>query len=93
MSKPWLKNWPENVPQSIQYPEVPLFELLRRAAKLYPKNVAIVLYGKRITYQELDVLTDKFATALNDLSVKKGDRVVLFLPNTPHFAFFLAIVM
>ncbi len=85
MSKPWLKNWPESVPQSIQYPEIPLYELLTRTANLYPKNVAIVFYGKRITYHELDVLTSKFAVALSAVGVKKGDRVALFLPNVPQY--------
>ena len=85
MSKPWLKNWPESVPQSIQYPDVPLFELLRRTAKLYPMNTAVVFFGRRITYQELDALTDRFAAALAGLGVRKGDRVALFLPNSPEF--------
>jgi long-chain acyl-CoA synthetase len=85
VSKPWLKNWPENVPQSIQYPEIPLYELLTRTAKLYPRNTAIVFYGKTISYQELNTLTDKFATALSNLGVKKGDRVAIFLPNIPQY--------
>lgn len=46
MPKPWLKNWPESVPQSIQYPEIPLYELLTRTANLYPRNVAIVFWEK-----------------------------------------------
>jgi len=84
-TKPWHKNWPEKVAQSIQYPDVPLHELLTRTARLYPNNTAIVFYGKKITYKELDVLTDKFATALNDMGIKKDDRVAIFLPNTPQY--------
>jgi long-chain acyl-CoA synthetase len=84
-SKPWLKFWPEGVPQSIDYPNVPLFELLRNTAKKHPEHVAIVFFGKKITYQELDNLSDRFATALHDMGVKKGDRVALFMPNTPQF--------
>ena len=83
--KPWLKNWPEDVPQSIQYPEVPLFELLRKTAKLYPRQIAIIFYGKKISYRELDELTDRFATALYDSGVRKGDCVALFMPNIPQF--------
>ena len=83
--KPWLKNWPEDVPQSIQYPEVPLFELLRKTAKLYPRQIAIIFYGKEISYRELDELTDRFATALYDSGVRKGDCVALFMPNIPQF--------
>ena len=83
--KPWLKKWPAGVPQTIEYPKVPLHELLRKAAEKHPNHTAIVFLGKRITFKELDVLTDKFATALNDMGVKKGDRVAVFLPNIPQF--------
>jgi len=83
--KPWLKSWPEDVPQSIKYPEIPLFEFLERTATLYPRRIAINFYGKKITYRELKELTDRFTTALHDLGVKKGDRVGLFLPNIPQF--------
>ena len=83
--KPWLKNWPEDVPQSIQYPEIPLFEFLKRTTTLYPRQIAINFYGKKITYKELNELTNRFAAALYDLGVRKGDRVALFLPNIPQF--------
>jgi long-chain acyl-CoA synthetase len=83
--KPWLKNWPEDVPQSIQYPEVPLFELLRKTTNLYSRQTAIIFYGRKITYKELNELTDRFATALYSLGVRKGDRVGLFMPNIPQF--------
>jgi long-chain acyl-CoA synthetase len=85
VSKPWLKNWPQGVSQSIQYSDAPLFELLRQSARMYPRNTAIVFFGKKITYEELDALTDRFAAALNDLGVKKGDRVALLLSNVPEF--------
>ena len=83
--KPWYKFWPEGVPRHIDYPEIPLFELLRRTAKMYPDNVSIVYFDKPITYRELDRLSDKFATALVGLGVKQGDKVALFLPNIPQF--------
>jgi long-chain acyl-CoA synthetase len=84
-SKPWLKFWPEGVPKTINYPNMPLFELLRNTAKKHPNHTAVVFLGKKITYSELDSLSDRFATALHDMGVKKGDRVALFLPNTPQF--------
>jgi len=83
--KPWYKNWPPNVPKTIAYPEVPLPDLLRRTAQKHPSQTAIVFLGKKITYQELDTLIDRFATALHNLGVQKGDRVALFLPNIPQF--------
>ncbi len=84
-AKPWFKFWPKGVSKTIEYPNVPLSELLRNTAKKHPDHVAIVFLGKKITYRELDVLTDKFATALHSMGVKKGDTVALFLPNIPQF--------
>ena len=83
--KPWYKFYPAGVPRHIDYPEIPLFDLLRRTAKLYPDHVSIVYFDKPITYRELDRLSDKFATALVGLGVKQGDKVALFLPNIPQF--------
>jgi len=88
--RPWHKHWPEGVPKHIEYPEIPLQELLRRTVDKHPDWNAIMFYGKRITYAELDDLVNRFAAGLRGLGVKKGDRVSLLLPNTPHFfvAFF-----
>jgi long-chain acyl-CoA synthetase len=83
--KPWYKFWPAGVLRHIDYPEIPLFELLRRSAKKYPDKTALIYFGHEITYSELDLLTDKFATALADFGVKKGDKVAVYLPNIPQF--------
>jgi len=38
-----------------------------------------------MTFRELDSLVDRFGEALQALGVKKGDRVAIYLPNTPQF--------
>ena len=73
------------MPKTIAYPEVPLHELLRKAAKKHPDQTAIFYLGTKITYKELDQYTDKFATALHNLGVRKGDRVAVYLPNIPQY--------
>ena len=83
--KPWLKFWPEGVPQSIDYPEKPLFHFLENSAEKYPHNTAIVFFGKEITYQELNDAVSRFANALYNMGIRKGDVVALYLPNTPQF--------
>jgi len=83
--KPWFKFWPEDIPKHIDYPEAPLFILLRKTAEKYPNHTALVYFDREITYKELDLASDKFATALADLGVKKGDKVAIFLPNIPQF--------
>ncbi len=85
LEKPWFKFWPDNVPRNIEYPVVPLSEILRKTAANYPDQTAIVYFGKGITYRELNQLADHFAAALSVLGVKKGDKVAIFLPNIPQF--------
>ena len=73
------------MPKHLNYPDVPLFELLKKTAEKHPKSPAISYLGREITYKELDALSDQFAAGLASLSVEKGDRVALFLPNVPQF--------
>ncbi|MGQ9530379.1 MAG: long-chain-fatty-acid--CoA ligase [Candidatus Bathycorpusculaceae bacterium] len=85
IGKPWYKFWPEGVPKHIDYPEIPLFQFLRDGAEKYPDKTAIIYFDRKISYKELNIISDKFATALADFGVKKGDKVAIFLPNIPPF--------
>jgi long-chain acyl-CoA synthetase len=84
-SKPWFRFWPATVPKSIAYLSVPLHEILKRAAKGHAGRVALSFFDGEITYGALDCLSDQFAAALVRLGVRKGNRVAIFLPNTPQF--------
>jgi len=83
--KPWLKSWPPNVPKTIEYPKIPLSDLLKNTAEKFPEKTATVYFGKGITYRELKSACDKFAAALSSLGVRKRDKIALFLPNIPQF--------
>ena len=81
----WLKNYDEGVPTRIDYPEKPLFHFLEEEAKKNPDKTCTIFKGATISYKEMDELSDTLAGALADLGVKKGDRVGVFMPNTPQF--------
>ncbi|OQY36842.1 MAG: hypothetical protein DRI56_11040 [Chloroflexota bacterium] len=83
--KPWLKRYDEGVPKTIDYPKVPLFHFLEESARRYPNRPCTIFKGAVISYQEMDSLTNRLAAGLADLGVKKGDRVGIFIPNTPQF--------
>jgi long-chain acyl-CoA synthetase len=83
--KPWFKFWPQGVRKHIDFPEIPLQELLMKSAREFPEKTAILYFDKGMTYRELNNLSDKFAAALDGLGVKKGDKVAIFLPNIPQF--------
>jgi long-chain acyl-CoA synthetase len=79
--KPWFNLWPAEVPKHLEYPRGPLQELLKASARNFPEKVALVYREQKITYAQLESLSNQFANALAKLHVEKGDRVALFLPN------------
>ena len=83
--RPWLERYDEGVPKTIDYPKVPLFYFLEDAAEKYPDAPCTIFKGAKISYSEMVDRTDRFAAALASLGVKKGDRVGIFIPNTPQF--------
>lgn len=85
MEKAWLKYWPINVPQSIDYPNLTLGEMLKHSTSRAGDSAAILYHENRITYDELDSYVDKFGSALQKLGISRGDRVALYLPNIPQF--------
>jgi len=93
LERPWIGSWPEGVPKSIDYPEIPVHELLRRAGREFGDRPAITFYGKSTSYRDLDAAADRFAAGLRRIGVLPGDLVSLVLPNTPHFvvAFFAVL--
>jgi long-chain acyl-CoA synthetase len=85
MSKPWLKYYPEGVPEQIDIPEQSVPEIFDEVTEKYGNKIALIFYGKKITYSALREMVDRFATALTDLGISKGDTVALFLLNCPQY--------
>lgn len=85
MSKPWLKYYPEGVPEQIDIPEQSVPEIFDEVTDKYGSKIALIFYGKKITYSALRDMVDRFATALTDLGISKGDTVALFLLNCPQY--------
>jgi long-chain acyl-CoA synthetase len=84
-SRPWHKHYDQGVPLHIDYPEISVIGMLEETVQKYPGSACTIFKGATITYQEMDALTDRLAAALAELGIKKGDRVGIFMPNTPQF--------
>ena len=84
MERPWLRHYQAGVPAAVAHPDVTLHQLLIDSARRYPTHPAIEFYGRRLSYRQLDALTDQFARALLHLGIRKGDRVAIMLPNIPQ---------
>ncbi len=85
LARPWLKFYQPGVPPAVEFEAKPVFRLFDEAAAQWPNRDAVVFYGRGITFAELREAIDKLACALADLGVKKGDRVALYLVNSPQF--------
>lgn len=66
------------------------FTQFDKMARTYPDRTAIIYLGEKFTYAHLRDLILRFATALNRLGVKKGDKVILYISNSVQWviAFF-----
>lgn len=84
MERRWSKFWPVWVPQSFSVHK-PTSEYIREWAQLTPEKTALSFYGRDLTYDELNQLIDRFAWALIDMGVEKGDRVAIHMENCPQF--------
>ncbi len=85
-TRPWLTSYDPGVPASLEpYPGRTLVDYLSETAGARPEHPAILFKGRRVTYGEVDRLSDQFAAALADLGVQRGDRIALMLPNCPQF--------
>src|SRR5262245_44013583 len=65
----------------MQYPDIPLHEVMRATARRYPSRTAIWCNDRSISFSEFDADSNRLANALHDHGVRHGDRVALFMPN------------
>jgi long-chain acyl-CoA synthetase len=84
MERPWLKHYEAGLPANLSYPDIPLHQVLTESARRYPDRPALEFYGRCLTYRELEDLTARFATALIQFGIQKGERVAIMLPNMPQ---------
>jgi long-chain acyl-CoA synthetase len=83
--RPWLKWYPKGVPADIEIPKKSIIDLVDEAAEKWGDKTAVVFYGKKMKHSEIRDQSLRFATALHDLGIKKGDIVGILLPNCPQF--------
>ncbi len=86
-ARPWRAHYPAHVPAELPIPEVPLPELLREAAARFGDRDALIYYGARWSYREFWEITGRIAAALAAQGWGPGDRIALYLPNSPAYPF------
>ncbi|GAA3998621.1 hypothetical protein GCM10022384_51980 [Streptomyces marokkonensis] len=62
-----------------------LVHALRRAAAEAPDRAFLAYFDGRLTYREVDELSDSVAGHLAARGLERGERVAVLLQNSPHF--------
>ncbi len=83
MNKAWLNRYPSDVPADIVVDTgMTLIDMLEESVRNYAEQVAFINMGQAITFSQLDERSRAFAAYLvQDLGLKKGDRVAVMMPN------------
>ncbi|MBC7113752.1 MAG: long-chain-fatty-acid--CoA ligase [Candidatus Methanomethyliales bacterium] len=64
---------------------MPLDQMLSKSAEEFGEKAAIVWNEKEYSFKDLDSMSNKFAHALLEKGVGKGDRICIFMQNSPEF--------
>jgi acyl-CoA synthetase (AMP-forming)/AMP-acid ligase II len=90
--KPWVKNYDRNVPPALKYEEMTFAEKFREVVDKYPDKTAIIYMGSKLTYRELDELSNQLASYFIKLGLRPNDVVGLHMPNVPaHYISIIAV--
>ncbi len=82
-NKLWFQKWwPKNVPKNFALPEKNINEILEEQVEKYKDDNFLWFLETWMTYGEFHNYVLAFATALDNIGVKKGDVVALYLPNS-----------
>ena len=80
-----FRNWPPGVPHRIEVPPQSVAQNLIDTAARLPDKVAIHYHGTAITFGELLDRVERIAGWLQSRGVERGDRVLLYLQNSPQW--------
>ncbi|MBD3679136.1 MAG: AMP-binding protein [Rhodobacteraceae bacterium] len=78
--------WPEGVPHEIEFPARNIAENLQVTAREKPEKTAIIYHGAELSFAHLNARVEALAGWLqSEGGVDKGDRVLLYMQNSPHY--------
>lgn len=83
MDKPWLKSYPESVPEYIDaHAYRSVVDIFTESTARFADRPALHNLGTTLSYGELDTLTQHFASwCQHEAGLKKGDRIAVMMPN------------
>ena len=83
IDKPWLKYYSREAIDA-PLPECTVYEYIWQNNRDDMDDVALIYFGRKITYREMFRETERVRNALLNEGVRKGDKVILFTSSTPE---------
>jgi long-chain acyl-CoA synthetase len=84
-ARPWIKWYLKGVSPDVTIEEKSVVDTFNETTDKWKDKTAVIFYGRKVSYKELRDQVDRFATALHDLGIRKGDKIALLLLNSPQF--------
>ena len=83
MEKIWLESYPSDIPPSIEdLSSNSILDLIQKASYKYSQNTAFTSLNSKLSFKDVEYYSEKFGAYLQyELSIEKGSRVAIMLPN------------
>jgi long-chain acyl-CoA synthetase len=94
VQRPWLKNYPPQVPADVvvdQYAS--LAELLEEAFRRHASRDAVACFDQRLRFRDLDEMSQSLGAWFQSKGLMRGARVALMMPNLPQYMVAIAAVL
>ena len=82
-NQPWLKFY-GSAPASLNYPDLSIYSMVKKSCENRPDIDACVFFKKITKKSEFLQRTDLMSRKFAQLGIKKGDTVIICLPNIPQ---------
>ena len=83
MEKIWLQSYPAHIQSSIEEPSNnSILDLIQKASDKYSSNIAFTSLNSKLSFKDIEFYSENFGAYLqHELSIQKGSRVAIMLPN------------
>ena len=82
--KPWLKTYPQWLPDELSVPDHSALDAFLQAAAAYPADPCIHYFDRTLNYREIAEMAAALAAALAAMGVGRRDRVIVVMQNIPQ---------
>ena len=81
----WKHHYDHPVPWDAEIPVQTMPQMFAKSVAQFADASMLDFMGRKFTYAECGEAAHRFATGLQKIGIKKGDRIGLYLPNVPHY--------